>query len=238
MITGIVVALPEEISTLTAQKMTRGGCAFINDSVLVALAGTGPHNAQAAALLLIAQGATQLISWGCAAALNESLRSGDLTLATSLINAEEPQTEALEITRAWQSHCQKQLGATSAIHTGPLASSKAIITTSEHKKRLHTTTGANALDMESMAVAKVAKQHGYPFIAIRAIADPVNMNLPCAISAAINTDGEVVLSRLLRYLARHPTELFGLITVGLQFNAARKTLKMVAKQLNVLIRFN
>lgn len=238
MITGIVVALPEELGTLTAQKITKGGCAFINDSVLVALAGTGPHNAQAAALLLIAQGATQLISWGCAAALDSPLKPGDLILATSLINAEEPQTEAFEITRAWQSHCQKQLGATLTTYTGTLASSKTIIASSAHKKHLHTTTGANALDMESVAVAEVAKQHGYPFIAIRAIADPVNMDLPPAISAAMNTEGEVVLSRLLSYLVRHPTELLGLITVGLQFNAARSTLKVVAKQLNTLIRFN
>lgn len=238
MITGVVVALPEELSTLTAQKMAKGDCAFINNRVLVTLAGTGPHNAKAAALLLIAQGATQLMSWGCAAALNESLKSGDLTLATALINAEEPQTEAFDITRAWQLHCQKQLGASLTIHTGSLASSQTIIASSAHKKRLHTTTGASALDMESVAVAKVAEQHGYPFIAIRAIADPVNMNLSPAISAAINADGEVVLSRLLRYLVRHPTELLGLIKIGLQFNAARNTLKTVSKQMDALITFN
>lgn len=237
MITGIVVALAEELGTLTTQKIPKGQCGLINDSVLVALSGTGSLNAQAAATLLIEQGATQLISWGCAAALSPQLRAGDLTLATAVINTDDGDAQA-EVSKPWQAHCKKQLSETLTIHTGTLASSKQIIISSEHKQRLHAATGACVLDMESLAIAKIAQQYNYPFIAIRAIADPVNMDLPQAISVAINTEGEVVLNRLLGYLVKHPSELLGLIKVGLQFNAARKTLKIIAKQLDTLIVFN
>ena len=63
MITGLVVALPEELTTLTQKKIAKGRCFFITDKLLVAYAGAGPANAQSAAELLVAQGATRLISW-------------------------------------------------------------------------------------------------------------------------------------------------------------------------------
>ena len=88
--------------------------------------------------------------------------------------------------------------------------------------------------MESAAVAKVAKLHGLPFLAIRAIADPLDMDLPKAVSHALGAEGEVILSKLLLYLLLHPSELPGLLKLGLHFNAARKSLKRVANQLNVL----
>ncbi|NOT84204.1 MAG: phosphorylase [Methylococcaceae bacterium] len=238
MITGIVVALPEELSTLTARKIAKGQCDFINDTVLVALAGTGSRNAQLAAELLVAQGASQLISWGCAAALNDQLKPGDLTLAKSLVDTDDRQGAEFEISSRWQSHCQSLLAAVLVVHNGALATSKALVGSSANKKQLFVETGACAVDMESVAVAKTAKQHAMPFIAIRAIADPANMDLPLAISAALNTEGDVVLSKLLGYLVRHPGELPGLIKVGLQFKAAQRTLKNVAKLLNEISCFN
>ena len=91
MITGIVVALPEELSTLTSKKIDKGCCVFITDTIVLAYSGAGADNARAASELLIAQGATRLISWGCAAALSESLKPGDLVLADTLIDAEGTQ---------------------------------------------------------------------------------------------------------------------------------------------------
>ncbi len=88
MITGIVVALPEELTTLTSKKIDKGRCVFIADKLLVAYSGAGPVNAQAAAELLASKGATRLISWGCAAALSETLKPGDLILADKLIDAD------------------------------------------------------------------------------------------------------------------------------------------------------
>ena len=88
--------------------------------------------------------------------------------------------------------------------------------------------------MESVAIAKVAGQNGLPFLAIRAIADPVNMNLPKAISYSLNKDGDIALTRLLLFVALHPNELAGLIKLGLHFNAAKKTLRLVSRQLDTL----
>jgi len=230
-ITGIVVALPEELSTLTSKKIDKGCCVFITDTIILAYSGAGANNARTASELLIAQGATRLISWGCAAALGESLKPGDLVLADTLLDAEGAR---IGIPAAWHDFAKNLLSNTLKVHTGGLVESKTIVASGKDKKRLYTQTGAIALDMESIAIAKAALQNSLPFLAVRAIADPVNMDLPKAINHSLNNEGDIVLSKLLLFIALHPAELPGLVKLGLHFNAAKNTLKLVAKQLDHL----
>lgn len=229
---GIIVALPEELGTLTSKKIDKGCCVFISDSIILAYSGAGGHNAQAAAELLIAQGATRLISWGCAAALSNTLKPGDLVLADSLINAEGGRDANFCVSTAWHNYTKNQLSTYLKVHTGSLAESKNIVASGSEKKHLHTQSGAVALDMESIAIAKVAQQNKLPFLAIRTIADPVSMDLPKAINHSLNNEGDIVLTKLLLYMALHPAQLPGLIRLGLHFHAAKNTLKLVAKQLD------
>jgi len=231
-ITGIVVALTEELTTLTSKKIEKGHCLSIADNLLVAYSGAGPVNAKAAAESLVAQGVTRLMSWGCAAALSESLKPGDLMLADKLIDAEGYRDAKFCISTDWHSETNNRLSTFVVVHTGCLAESKSIVSSSKDKKLLQSTTGAVALDMESIAIAKVAGQYALPFLAIRAIADPVNMDLPLAINYSLNDRGDIVMSKLLLFLILHPAELPGLIKLGLHFNAAKKTLKFIAKHLD------
>ena len=231
MITGIIVALPEELSTLTSKKLAKGEWAFISDAIVLAYSGTGESNARTAAELLIAQGATQLISWGCAAALSPALKPGDLILAESLIDADGKE---LGICPDWHSYATNLLSTTQKIHTGSLAESKSIVASGSDKKRLYEQTGAIALDMESIAIAKVAQQNKLAFLAIRAIADPADMNLPKAIQHSLNNEGVIDLTKLLLFIALHPSEIPLLIRLGLHFNAAKNTLKLAAKKLSHL----
>ncbi|MGZ5006275.1 MAG: phosphorylase family protein [Methylobacter sp.] len=228
---GIVVALPEELSTLSSKKIAKGCCAFVSDSIVIAYSGAGPDNARAASELLIKQGATRLISWGCAAALSETLKPGDLVLADTLIDADGVQ---IDIDHDWFNFAKNRLSTHLKIHTGSLVESLTIVAAAKDKKHLHSQTGAIVLDMESIAVAKIARQNELPFIAIRTIADPVSMDLPKAITHALNDQGDIVLARLLLFIALHPAEVPGLIKLGLHFNAAKNTLKSVAKQLDQL----
>jgi adenosylhomocysteine nucleosidase len=243
-ITGIVVALPEELTTLTSKKIKKGGCAFIADKLLVVYSGAGSANAQAAAELLITKGATRLMSWGCAAALSATLKPGDLTLADKLIDAEGGARDAKScvstfcVSPDWHSYTNKLLSMYAIVHTGSLAESKSIVSSSKDKKQLQSITGAIALDMESIAIAKVARQYALPFLAIRAIADPVNMDLPLAINYSLNNQGDIVLGKLLMFLVFHPAEFPGLIKLGLHFNAARNTLKSIARHLDTVTDFS
>jgi hopanoid-associated phosphorylase len=232
-ITGIVVALPQELSTLTTRKVVKGHCVFLTDSIVLAYSGAGANNAQAAAKLLIAQGANRLISWGCAGALSGDIKSGNLVLADELIDADGV---TITVAKEWHKHVKTVLEKSALVlRSGSLLETKTLVSTSREKQQLHQQFQAVALDMESIAVAKVAEAHHIPFLAIRVIADPVTMDLPQAVAYALNEQGDVQIGKLLTYLLTHPSELKGLIALGQHFNAAKRTLKLVAKELEPLL---
>lgn len=232
-ICGIVVALPEEIATLTRQTLAQGECVAISGNILLSLAGAGPINAERAARQLIAKGANCLISWGCAAALAPELKPGDLVIPAQVISEQQP---ALDTDNQWLHRVQNLLPKTLSIVNGGLAESGRIVAASIDKQQIHKQTAAVALDMESAAVARSAQQNNIPCLVIRAIADPVTMDLPQAVVRSLNDQGRVEITKLLRFLLTHPWEIPALIKLGLHFNAAQKTLKTVAKQLSEIIQ--
>ena len=233
MITGIIIALADEINSLTNKKINKGDCVFIKDNILVCCSGAGPANARRASQQLIDKGSKKLISWGCAAALSPDLKPGDLMLPENLLTENLNQ---ISISTEWLVKSKQHLH-NLAPHTGPLIESSRIVAETESKKHIYQQSAAIALDMESIAVAQTANQHNIPSLVIRCIADPVDMSLPKAISYSMNSEGEVQLSKLLGFLLTHPGELLGLIKLGLHFNRAKNKLKLVAKQLDIIVGF-
>ena len=124
------------------------------------------------------------------------------------------------------------------IFFAPLCESSKIISSSEDKITLNKQNSSIALDMESVAIAKIAAPAGIPFLTIRAIADPADMNLPQAVTFALNDEGEIEIKRLLLFLVTHPFEIPGLIKLGMHFNAAKDKLKLVAQHLQAIVAFN
>ena len=224
---GIIVALPEELSTLSPVKLARGEVFSLTPVMTICLSGAGHANASQAAQKLIEQGATKLISWGCAAALAPHLKSGDLLITSKVI----AKGQSIENDSHWADQISDLLAINQSISGFVLASNYGLISASTEKQGLYTETAAIALDMESAAVASIAHNAQLPFVAIRAIADPAAMSLPPAILKALNTQGEVVMSVLIKHLLVHLWEIPALIKLGLHFNAAQKTLRGVAKQL-------
>ncbi|WP_198243504.1 phosphorylase [methane-oxidizing endosymbiont of Gigantopelta aegis] len=234
MTTGIIVALPEEISTLTSASLQQGEIIRLNNNTLLMLAGAGPENAAHAAYQLIKyEGASRLISWGCAAALVDYLTPGDLILAENLIAEDQ---EILKCDPNWLSYTREILKHLSLFQE-PLTTSQHIVDTAEAKQRLHIETQAVAVDMESAAIARIAKQHHCPFLLIRSIADTANMNLPQAIARAMNAEGRVDISKLLLFILKKPSEIPSLIHLGLCFSSAKKTLTAIAKHLDKIVGF-
>jgi nucleoside phosphorylase len=166
--------------------------------------------------------------------LSPELKAGDLTLATRLIDIHQIE---ITISSTWHEFVKNLLSKSLVVHMGTLLESAEIVALSSDKKQLYTATNAIVLDMESVAIAKVAEQNKLPFLAIRAIADPVTMDLPKAVTHFMDNESKINLPRLLKYLLFHPAELPELIKLGLHFYAAKKTLKHVATQLNSLINF-
>ena len=234
MLTGIVVALPEELSTLTSRKINKGNSSLISENILVAYSGTGPDNAKNAAELLISKGSKQLVSWGCAAALDPSLKPGDLSLPKTLLTETQ---QKLSIEPKWHRHAMRTLSSHFKILTGCLIESRQIVSSSRKKALLHEATQCQAVDMESAAIANVAEDTKTPFLAIRTIADPADMSLPDAVTHALNEEGEIEMKKLLGFLATHPYEIRGLIKLGYHFNSASNKLKSVVDHLDIIVGF-
>ena len=241
MITGIIVALSEELNTLKTlpnalwePSLQRGKFVFLTDEVLLTYSGAGSENARKAAELLVSKGATKLMSWGCAAALSPDLKMGDLVLADSLMDENGDEVSVHPI---WHQHAKTVLSSQITAYKGALIASNSIVSTAQAKENLHAKTGAIALDMESYAIAKVAQHYAIPFLAIRAIADPASMDLPAAVENALNENGEVAITRIIKSLVLNPKELPHLIQIGQYFQIAKKTLANVAKALPEVIVF-
>ncbi len=241
MITGIIVALSEELSTLKTlpngmweRGMRRGKFIFITDEIILMYSGAGAENARQAAELLVSKGATQLMSWGCAAALSPDLKMGDLVLADSLLNSDGLETA---VNSTWHQHAKTVLGSTVVAYKGALFNSNKLVSTAEEKQAIYEKTGAIALDMESGAIAEVAQHYALPFLAIRAIADPASMDLPLAISKALNENGKIEISKIIASLVFNLKEIPHLIQLGQYFQLAKRTLSTVAKQLPQIIVF-
>jgi len=227
-ITGILVALPEELRTLTKSNIKQGECITVAKDTLVTLSGSGAENARIATKRLIDNGANQLISWGCAGALAPHLKAGDLVIPSTILTKNNT---SLATQETWSKQVTNTLEQSIKCYNGKFFESGSVISLAQDKAEQYQQTSALAVDMESGALAHVAQQADIPFIVIRSIADPANLDLPKAIAYAMTDKGVISIPKLLLYLCTHLTELPGLIKLGLHFNTASKTLKTVACQL-------
>jgi hypothetical protein len=83
--------------------------------------------------------------------------------------------------------------------------------------------------MESGAIAEAAANAGIPFLAIRAISDPVDFSPPPVLIGAVRPDGSADLMRLLPLLLRRALTVGTLLRLATGSRAACSTLSLVAR---------
>ncbi len=225
---GLVVALPGEKRTLTKARVQSGRFSRLNDKTLILLSGIGPDKAADGAAILIRQGCTALLSWGCAAALDPELKPGELIIPEKILCANG---EAFNTDQEWRGKLLDRLADHQIIHSGPITESRSLVGSAAEKLALCNQNGAIALDMESASIARLAARQNLPFVSIRAIADPANLDLPKPVSIAINQNGDLQLPLLLALIARDPSSIPGLVRLGLCFRAAQRRLRLTASRL-------
>jgi adenosylhomocysteine nucleosidase len=221
---GIVVSLSRELKSLTRQTIPVGDWRAITDNTLVTLSGIGAERAYAAAALLVSQGATALLSWGCAAALDDRVGPGCLILPERIIGANG---EIHRVSTEWHRRLYQALESKHPVRTEALVESDVVVKTSAEKRALAKRTQAAATDMESAAQARLAKDYGLPFIAIRAIIDTPSTDIPENVLEALDPEGNINLWKLLSSTV--PADWIKIVQLGIQFNAAQRTLKKTRK---------
>jgi len=205
----------------------------VDDLAVLWLSGMGAQAARAAAEGLHQHGVTALVSFGVAGALNPDLKPGDLVLPDAIHAGAQ-----LPVDIAWRDRLQNLLPADITVRNGVLANSDVPLTGTKAKLDLAQATGACAVDMESAAIAAVAAAADIPFIAVRAIIDPLQFSPPEALLDAVYPDGGVNSTRLIVLLLKRSVRVSTLLRMGAGMRAARKTLSKVIQSAGTgLVRF-
>ena len=107
---------------------------------------------------------------------------------------------------------------------GSLWGGGAVLATAADKAALFRRSGAVAVDLESAAVARVARRRGLPFAVLRAVCDPAERDLPPAALIALDPAGRIGLRGVLASVLAKPRQVPALLTLGADAGAARRAL--------------
>jgi hopanoid-associated phosphorylase len=163
-----------------------------------------------------------VISFGVAGGLDPTLKSGDIVVATEVRAGETRWLADL----ALKEDLIAGFGfGRRRIVRGSLAGAEQVVAARHLKAALHLETGAAAVDMESHIAAEYAANAGLPFAALRVVSDPAHRALPALAMAAIKPNGDIDLRKVLRSVARNPRTLRDLVTTGIDFNRALRSLR-------------
>ena len=163
-----------------------------------------------------------VISFGVAGGLDPSLKSGDVVVATEVLAGDTRWLAGLPLNE--EMIAGVALGRRRVVR-GSLAGAEHVVAARHVKAALHSETGAAAVDMESHIAAAYAAESGLPFAALRVISDPASRALPALAMTAIKPNGDIDLRKVLRGVARNPMTLRALVSTGIDFNRALRSLR-------------
>lgn len=188
--------------------------------------GGSTERAEGGARKLAGEGVDGLVSFGIAGGLDPSLLPGSLVLAEAVAI---PGGARIATDETWRMRFQKACEGKLSLTVGVIAGADRALTCVAEKRALSESTGALAVDMESHVVAKVAARTGLPFLALRAVADPADRNIPRAALSGLCEDGRIQALPVLMQLFQRPWELPGLLRLAIDAGKAMAALRRVAE---------
>ena len=180
------------------------------------LTGMGPENAKRVAEVALSESHTICIAAGFAGALKPDYKVGDIVAAEAVQRLGKSKT----IECARRLHVSAFFDQAKRIKM--LLTADRVIASVEEKQRL--SSFADAVDMESYAVLSVAQAHHVPAVAIRAISDRFDEDMPMEIDTTVDERGRVKIGGVARYIAHHPLQLPALIRLGRKSRTAAEAL--------------
>ncbi len=223
---GVIVALPTEARCILPGLKQFKTPIPVNDHCSMIVSGMGYERATEAAHSLLQSSCNHLISWGCCAALHDTVDTGDIIIPNHLVNSSN-QIMTLQLPTAEQNLALKKTNIT--IHYDALANSHEILDTQEKKRQLFDTTNALVADMESYAVANVAKYNQIGCTVIRAVSDNLQQYLPLSASQYVNEYGQPNFPEFYWSLVKKPQDIPAVVKLGLSFNKACNSLKKLSE---------
>jgi adenosylhomocysteine nucleosidase len=171
----IVAALEREVHPLIKRggwRKTRAiqatyGC-YENDCALIVCAGVGgAHASRAAEEAAVAAKPVLMVSAGLAGAVLPGLAAGQVIVPATVVDAETSKPIAVTA-----------YPAIPGVSMGGVLVSVTAVADVAGKRQLAEQYGARVIDMEAASVAKIARLHDIPFLAMKAISDEYDFALP------------------------------------------------------------
>lgn len=186
---------------------------FENGDVVLVCGGIGAAAARRASEAIIALFDPQLIcSAGFAGSLDSTVKVGDVVRPATVINAGDGSRTVV------------------SEGTGVLVSFNSVADP-DQKRKLRESFGAETVDMEAGAVARSAEARGRHFIAIKAISDDLDFELP-AMQRFVDSEGRFLEARFAVYAVIRPWLWARLIRLARNSNRASRALCMYLRTIS------
>lgn len=215
---GVIAPLDFEAAAFASQPPGASGLGL-------EICGIGGVAADRAARRLLARGVSLLVSFGTAGALGKGC-AGDIVVPERVVDsagqAFNAPPELIDV------FCRALSGPPIPLR-GMLLSADQALSDPAAKQRMHAETGAEAVDLESAAVARVAAGH-VPFLAIRVIIDAADRSIPDAAMSSVEGSSHR-LRRVLPALLKSPDQIPAMISLGLASRRAARSMRLCAEAL-------
>jgi len=186
-------------------------------NIMLARTGVGRQKAKQATAQVIENFHPEaIISIGYAGALNAELKVGDLFIADCILD-EQNDSVAFEVNDSLNSEwldLAKSISFSRELKAkvGKLITVNSVIHTPEGKQDLGKQFGADAVEMETIEIAMLAREMKIPFLSVRGISDAVDHELIDS-SSFLGADGEISKLRAGWYVLTHPKSLKNAISL-------------------------
>lgn len=191
-------------------------------NLIVQCDGMGPERAERAAQVLLDRGAQALMSFGISGGLTSTVKTGQLTIASSIVHSSGV---SIPCDLEWQRRLIKGCHGIGPIEKGPVAHSGTPVETVQDKQLLSHITKTASVDMESWAVATVAKKAGVPLAVMRAVADPFDKGLLPELMVGVTPEGNLAQLSAVKVLLRKPWLIPSALQIGRYSAMAQRTLR-------------
>ena len=185
-----------------------------------------PDRAYTQARKLAKDGHSTIISFGFSAALDPNLAAGDLVLPTTVVDTTGRvfTTDAI-LHKKMKNHFSQKIPTAN----GTVFGSNKIIWEANEKKQIFDIYSATTVDMESLGVAKAAKESGCSFLIVRAISDVASQNLPVKSLRSITMTGQIRIINIIWDLFTNLNETPDMLKLTLNTRKAQARLHDVAR---------
>lgn len=182
-------------------------------------------------------------SFGVAGGLDPELKPGDLLVSTQVI-AQSADTTRNIVAESWSADqdllgaIQRQAaqGTTVTLRQGVFLGSDFEARDNPHanNQNLRDISGADIIDNESHIAARFAREHGLPFVSVRAVSDSVSKALPPAALIALQDDGSPNIVAVAKSILKNPRQLPALIRTAREYKKALDALRHFRREIGFL----